>query len=56
MPIASPRRKTSVWSAIEAGEVRKKNARVMWNRESEVIIVAPEMTAIVFVDASKESM
>jgi hypothetical protein len=38
--------KTSVWSAIWCGFVRKKKARVMWKREREVIIVAADMSAI----------
>ena len=45
-PIASPIMNTNVWSAIAPGEVRKKKARVMWNRESEVMIVAADMSAI----------
>jgi len=28
------------------GEVRKKKARVMWKREREVMIVAPDINAI----------
>jgi hypothetical protein len=35
---------------MEAGEVRKKKARVMWNREREVMIVAPDMSAIFAVE------
>jgi hypothetical protein len=45
-PIACPITKTRVWSAIVAGEVRKKKARVMWKRESEVMIVEEEITAM----------
>jgi hypothetical protein len=37
---------TRVWSAMAPGFVRKKKARVRWNRESEVMIVAAEMRAI----------
>ena len=47
--IDSPIIKTSVWSAIDPGEVRKKNASVTWNRESEVMIVAPDMTPMMTV-------
>lgn len=46
IPIASPIMNTSVWSAIEPGEVRKKKASVTWKSEMDVMIVAPEMTAI----------
>lgn len=46
MPIASPIMKTRAWSARDSGDVRKKKARVMWKREREVIIVAPEITPI----------
>jgi len=53
IPIASPMMKTSVWSAMESGDVRKKKARVMWKSEREVMIVAPEMTAI-FADLEVE--
>jgi hypothetical protein len=45
-PIASPIINTRVWSAIVFGFVRKKKARVMWKSDSEVIIVAAEMSAI----------
>lgn len=44
---------TRVWSAIDSGEVRKKKARVMWNSEMEVMIVAPEMTAMFVVNVLK---
>lgn len=43
MPIASPMINTSVWSAMDDGFVRKKYAKVMWKREIELIMVAPEM-------------
>jgi hypothetical protein len=37
------------------GFVRKKKASVMWNRERDVIIVAPEMMPILkVVDETKE--
>jgi len=45
-PIASPIINTSVWSAIVCGFVRKKKASVTWKSESEVMIVAAEITAI----------
>lgn len=51
MPIDSPMMNTSDWSAIDSGEVRKKKAKVRWKREREVMIVAPEMSAILYVDA-----
>jgi len=44
--MASPMKNTSDWSARDPGEVRKKKARVMWKSEREVMMVAPEMTAI----------
>jgi len=44
--MASPIIKTSVWSAIACGFVRKKKASVTWKSESEVMIVAAEITAI----------
>ena len=50
MPIASPIMKTSVWSAMEDGFVRKKKARVMWKREMELMMVAPEMRPIAAVE------
>lgn len=43
MPIASPIINTSDWSAMEDGDVRKKKARVMWKREMELMMVAPDM-------------
>lgn len=43
MPIASPIINTSVWSAIDDGFVRKKKPIVMWKREMELIMVAPDM-------------
>lgn len=46
MPMASPRTKTSAWSAIVAGLVRKKKARVMWKKESEVRIVLVDIRAM----------
>jgi hypothetical protein len=46
MPIASPMMNTNVWSARVPGEVRKKYASVMWKREREVMIVFPDMSAI----------
>lgn len=46
MPIASPIMNTSVWSAMEDGFVRKKNPRVMWKRDMELMMVAPEMRPI----------
>ena len=44
--MASPMTKTSAWSAIVAGLVRKKKARVMWKKESEVRIVFADMSAM----------
>ena len=46
MPIASPIINTSVWSASAAGDTRKKYASVIWKRETEVMIVFPDMRAI----------
>lgn len=46
MPIASPIINTSVWSASAAGDTRKKYASVMWKRDREVMIVFPDMRAI----------
>jgi len=46
MPMASPRTKTSAWSAIVAGLVRKKKASVMWKKESDVRIVLADMSAM----------
>lgn len=43
MPIASPIINTSVWSAIDDGFVRKKKPMVMWKREMELMMVAPDM-------------
>jgi hypothetical protein len=40
---------TSAWSAIVEGLVRKKKASVMWKRETDVMIVFAEMSAIVAV-------
>jgi hypothetical protein len=50
MPIASPIMNTSVWSAIVDGDVRKKYAMVIWKREMELMIVAPDIRAIFAVD------
>ena len=50
MPIASPMINTRVWSARAPGEVRKKYASVIWKREREVMIVFPDMSAIVVGD------
>lgn len=46
MPMDEPRTHTRAWSAMVAGLVRKKKARVMWKREMEVMIVVPEMRAM----------
>lgn len=37
------------------GFVRKKKARVTWNRETEVMIVAPEMSAMMVLSRLKHS-
>lgn len=50
-PMASPRRKTMDWSAMDSGEVRRKKAMVIWKREREVMMVAPEMTPMLAVVA-----
>jgi hypothetical protein len=50
MPIASPIMKTSVWSATVDGDVRKKKAKVMWKREMELMMVAPDMRPMVAVE------
>jgi len=44
--MASPRRKTTAWSAIVLGLVRKKKPRVMWKRQREVRMVRDDMSAI----------
>lgn len=38
---------TRAWSAMVPGFVRKKKPRVMWKRETEVMIVLAEMSAMV---------
>lgn len=47
IPIDSPMMKTSDCSAITIGFVRKKKARVMWKREREVMIVAPDIIPMI---------
>lgn len=49
MRIDSPTMKTKLWSAIVTGEVRKKKASVMWNRDSDRIMVGPEIIGILAV-------
>lgn len=49
MPIDSPSTYTIAWSAMVAGFVRKKYARVTWKREREVMIVFADMIAMVTV-------
>jgi len=44
--MASPRRKTTAWSAMVLGLVRKKKPRVMWKRQREVRMVREDMSAI----------
>jgi hypothetical protein len=46
MPMASPIIKTRVWSTRAPGDVRKKNANVMWKSERDVMIVFPERRPI----------
>jgi hypothetical protein len=48
MPIASPIINTKVWSARAPGDVRKKYASVIWKRERDVMIVFPDMSAMMF--------
>lgn len=49
MRIDSPTIKTRLWSAIVTGEVRKKKASVMWNSDSDRIMVGPEIIGILAV-------
>jgi len=37
---------TTAWSAIVPGFVKKKKPRVMWKRETEVMIVFPDINAM----------
>lgn len=50
IPMASPIMNTSVWSATVEGAVRKKKAMVMWKREMELMMVAPEIRPMVAVE------
>jgi hypothetical protein len=56
MPMLSPRVHTSVWSSMVLGLVRKNQARVRWKRETEVMMVVDEMSAmtIAFLRISQE--
>jgi hypothetical protein len=47
-PIASPKTNTRVWSAIVAGDVRKKKPSVIWKRDRERMIVFALTTAMTF--------
>lgn len=47
IPIASPITYTMDWSSITLGFVMKKNAKVMWSREMEVIRTLEVKMAIV---------
>ena len=47
--IASPTINTTVWSAIVAGEARKNHASVIWNKESEVIMVEADIRGILII-------
>ena len=53
MPIASPIINTRVWSARAPGDVRKKYASVIWKRERDVMIVFPDMSAMMFTSAPR---
>ena len=55
MPIASPTTKTRAWSAIVAGLVTKKKARVMWKKARDVRIVLTDMRAMLVVGGGLES-
>ena len=45
--MASPNSQTTPWSAIFAGLVMKKKARVMWKRAMEVKSVLADMSPMV---------
>jgi hypothetical protein len=46
MPMDSPMIYTSAWSAIVPGLVRKKKPKVIWNSDTEVMIVLAEISAM----------